>query len=81
MHAFGLRQGIPGLDGWMIVALAALIFTSGVRWWLAGRDPLPERRLDLLSIVEAKRPGDSVVLTVVRDGRPGDVTVQLGAGE
>ena len=36
---------------------------------------------DLLSIVEAKRPGETVVLTIVREGRQSDVTVQLGAGE
>ena len=36
---------------------------------------------DLLSIVEAKRPGESVVLTIVREGRQADLTVKLRAGE
>ena len=36
---------------------------------------------DLLSIVEAKRPGDRVVLAIVREGQQADVTVQLGAGD
>jgi S1-C subfamily serine protease len=36
---------------------------------------------DLLSIVEAKRPGDSVTLTIVREGRHVEVVVPLAAGE
>ena len=36
---------------------------------------------DLLGFVEVKRPGDSIELTVVREGREGLVTVVLGAGE
>jgi S1-C subfamily serine protease len=36
---------------------------------------------DLLGIVEAKRPGDSVTLSIVREGRPQDVVVRLVAAE
>jgi S1-C subfamily serine protease len=36
---------------------------------------------DLLTIVEAKRPGDTAVLNIVREGRTIDVPVRLGAGE
>jgi S1-C subfamily serine protease len=36
---------------------------------------------DLLSIVEAKRPGDAVTLSMVRQGQPIDVGVRLVAGE
>jgi S1-C subfamily serine protease len=36
---------------------------------------------DLLTIVEAKRPGETAVLSIVREGRTIDVPVRLGAGE
>jgi S1-C subfamily serine protease len=36
---------------------------------------------DFLSLVEAKKPGDEVVLTVVRGGRAIQVRVRLGAAE
>ena len=36
---------------------------------------------DLLSAIEAKRPGDSVVLTVIREGRELRVPVTLGSGD
>jgi S1-C subfamily serine protease len=36
---------------------------------------------DLLSIVESKRPGETVVLNIVREGQPMDVAVQLRASE
>ena len=36
---------------------------------------------ELLDIVEAKRPGDTVVLRVIREGREVDVRVTLGASE
>lgn len=36
---------------------------------------------DLLSAIERKRPGEEVVLTVVREGREVNVGVVLGAGE
>lgn len=36
---------------------------------------------DLLNIVEAKRPGDVVTLSIVREGRTVDVAVRLVAGE
>jgi S1-C subfamily serine protease len=36
---------------------------------------------DLLNIVEAKRPGDTVTLTIVRGGRTQEVAVRLVAGE
>lgn len=36
---------------------------------------------DLLTIVEAKRPGDVVRLTVVREGRTLDVSVRIDSGE
>lgn len=52
LHAFGFRQGIPGFDSWLFLALAALIGSSAVRWWLASEEPLPERRLDALSVID-----------------------------
>ena len=36
---------------------------------------------DLLEIVEAKRPGDRVSLTIVREGRAVDIPITLGTGE
>lgn len=36
---------------------------------------------DLLTMVESKRPGDTINLTVVRDGRQQTVAVRLAAGE
>lgn len=36
---------------------------------------------ELLAQVESKQPGDKVVLTVLRDGRPVDIPVELGVGE
>jgi S1-C subfamily serine protease len=36
---------------------------------------------DFLSLVEAKQPGQQVVLTVIRDGREVNVAVRLAAGE
>ncbi len=36
---------------------------------------------DLLSGVEARRPGETVELSVVRDGQEGVVSITLGAGE
>jgi S1-C subfamily serine protease len=36
---------------------------------------------EFLDIVESKRPGDEVTITVVRQGREQDVRVRLGAGE
>ena len=36
---------------------------------------------DLLSLVEAKRPGDAVTLTIVREGQRMDITVPLRASE
>lgn len=36
---------------------------------------------ELLTQVESKQPGDKVVLTVIREARPFDITVELGIGE
>ena len=36
---------------------------------------------DLLSAIEAKRPGEQVVLSVIREGREIQVPVTLGSGE
>jgi S1-C subfamily serine protease len=36
---------------------------------------------DFLDLVEAKRPGDEVKLTIVRQGREQDLRLRLGAGE
>jgi len=36
---------------------------------------------DLLSVVEVKRPGDTVELGIVRGGQEGQVAIVLGAGE
>jgi S1-C subfamily serine protease len=34
-----------------------------------------------LTIIEAKKPGDEVVVSVVREGRETEISVTLGAGE
>ena len=52
LHAFGLQQGIPDVHGWLAVALAALIASSAVRWWLASKPPLPNVKLDILSVID-----------------------------
>jgi S1-C subfamily serine protease len=36
---------------------------------------------DLLDAIENKQPGNAVVLDIVREGRPMQVTVILGQGE
>jgi len=36
---------------------------------------------NLMTIVESKRPGDSLELTVVRDGKPATVAITLGSNE
>jgi S1-C subfamily serine protease len=36
---------------------------------------------DLLDVIEQKKPGDDVTVTVVREGRRVDVSVRLGVGE
>jgi S1-C subfamily serine protease len=36
---------------------------------------------EFLDLVESKRPGDEVTITVVRQGREQDVRLRLGAGE
>ncbi len=52
LHVFGLQQGIPDVHGWLAVALAALILSSAVRWWLASKPTLPNVALDILSVVD-----------------------------
>ncbi|MFL5342873.1 MAG: S1C family serine protease [Gemmataceae bacterium] len=45
---------------------------------IVGADGLEVKTLDdLLGIIEAKKPGDTVVLRVLRDGKPTDVTITL----
>jgi S1-C subfamily serine protease len=45
-------------------------------------DSVPIRSADdLLSVIESKRPGEQVVLTVIREGRETQVPVILGSGE
>lgn len=45
-------------------------------------DGVPIRSADdLLSVIESKRPGEQVVLTVIREGRETQVPVILGSGE
>jgi diguanylate cyclase (GGDEF)-like protein len=52
LHAIGLGRGFTFADPLVLVALAALVCSSAVRWWLAGERPLREHVLDLLSIVD-----------------------------
>jgi S1-C subfamily serine protease len=40
-----------------------------------------ERADDLLSVIETKKAGDTVVLTIIRGGKSMKVSVVLGAGE
>lgn len=52
LHAFGFGRSLGGSDILLLMALAALVCSSAVRWWLAGKRPLPLRTLDTLSIVD-----------------------------
>lgn len=52
LHVFGFRRGLPGYDFWLLLALMALVVSSALRWVLASRSPLPERQLDILSVVD-----------------------------
>jgi diguanylate cyclase (GGDEF)-like protein len=52
LHAIGFSRGFTDADPFVLVALAGLICSSAVRWWLAGQRPLRERALDLLSVVD-----------------------------
>ena len=51
-NVLGLQHGMPGLHGWLAFALAVLISSSAVRWWLARKPALPNLALDLLTIVD-----------------------------
>jgi diguanylate cyclase (GGDEF)-like protein len=52
VHVFGLHRGVLHFDGAVWVAIAALMASSAARWVLADRQPLPERGLDILSVVD-----------------------------
>lgn len=52
LHAFGFKHSLPDLDKYVLISLVALFCSSAVRWWLAGQRPLPERRLDILSVID-----------------------------
>ena len=52
VHAFGYRRGLLDVDKWVLVTLAALVASSAIRWRLASQQPLPERFLDALSVVD-----------------------------
>ncbi len=50
MHAFGFQRGMPDLL--VLGTLGALVCTSAIRWRLAAQRPLPERQLDVLSVID-----------------------------
>ena len=60
LHVFGLQQGMPDVHGWLAIALAALIASSAVRWWLASKPKLPTVKLDALSVIDV-----GIVLTAI----------------
>jgi len=47
-----VRAGMPPFDSWVVLALAMLIASSGLRWTLTYRKELPERALDVLNVVD-----------------------------
>ena len=51
LHATALRGG-AGLNKWVVWALVGLICSAVIRWRLSDKRPLPEHRLDLLSVVD-----------------------------
>jgi len=60
LHAFGFKQGFPGFDSWVALALILLVSSSALRWWLASGKTLPERALDALSVVDV-----AIVLSLI----------------
>src|SRR6185503_12577156 len=60
LHVFGFRHDILTLDAWVVPALLALVASSGVRWSLVSREPLPEHWLDTLSVVDV-----GIVLSII----------------
>lgn len=52
LNTFGLRNGLPDLNGWLALALGALVATSAARWYLVRSGRLPERRLDILTMID-----------------------------
>ncbi|MEI9901719.1 MAG: diguanylate cyclase [Hyphomicrobium sp.] len=60
LHAFGFRRSLSELDPMVLSALAALLCSSAVRWRLAAQRPLPERFLDVLSVIDV-----AIVLTLI----------------
>jgi diguanylate cyclase (GGDEF)-like protein len=51
LHTAGL-PGIPAVHGWGLLALAALVASSAVRWAITADGKLPETWLDALSVVD-----------------------------
>jgi len=60
LHVFGLQQGMSDVHGWLAVALAALLVSSAVRWWMASKPKLPCVKLDVLSVIDV-----GIVLTAI----------------
>jgi diguanylate cyclase (GGDEF)-like protein len=52
LHLAGIHRGMLHFDGTVWVAIVALLASSAARWVLADRKPMPERSLDILSVVD-----------------------------
>jgi len=52
LHAFGFQRSLSDLDTPILASLVALLCSSAIRWRLAAQRPLPERRLDTLSVID-----------------------------
>ncbi len=46
------KSGMPIVHSWVVVALALLMLSSALRWFLAKSNDLPERTLDVLNVVD-----------------------------
>lgn len=46
------KNGLPVVNSWVALSLSVLILSSALRWALARLQPLPERTLDVLNVVD-----------------------------
>ncbi len=60
VHSFGLGRTFADVGYIIPAALAAFVMSSGIRWWLAGLRPLPDRALDALSVIDV-----GIVISVI----------------
>jgi diguanylate cyclase (GGDEF)-like protein len=60
LHVYGFRRHFTDFDKWVLLALVALVVSSALRWVLASRASLPERQLDILSVLDV-----GIVLSII----------------